>query len=135
MGFTSEDGRGCTFRRKLMDELYQFVHFERNKRGEMFKVWVFPGTMLLGPEQWKGFPDFVGVPTGRNAALNAKLGVGHKGSSFPCRDKAGLEAAFAAAVRPALEAHVEPYLAQFATVKSIIPHLDHPGWAMLLDGA
>lgn len=133
MGFTSEGGRGCTFRRKLTDELYHFVQFEQNKKGDLFEVWVFPGTMLLGPEQWKDFPDFVGVPTGRLAALNGKLGVGHGGSRFPCRDKPRLVAAFGAAVRPALETHAEPYLAQFATVTSIIPHLEHPQWAALLD--
>lgn len=62
MGFTSEGGRGCTFRRNLTGELYHFVQFEPNKRGEMFEVWVFPGTMLLGPEQWKEFPNFVRFP-------------------------------------------------------------------------
>ena len=134
MGFTSEGGRGCTFRRKLADDLYHFVQFESNKKGETFEVLVFPGTTLLGPEQWRDFPDFVGVPTGKLAALNAKLGVGRGGSRFPCRDKASLVVAFAAAVRPALERHIEPYLAQFGTVTSIIPHLEHPHWAALLDG-
>lgn len=135
MGFTSEGSRGSTFRRQLSDLLYHFVQFEPNKRGETFEVWVFPGTPLLGSDQWKGFPDYVGIPTGRRSALNAQLGVGSGGSRFPCRDKARLVAAFETAVRPALETHVQPYLANFTSVSSIVPHLEHPQWAALLDGA
>lgn len=132
MGFTSESGCGWSFRRKITDKLYHFVQFVGNARGETCEVWVFPSTPLLGPEQWQGFPDAVGVPTGHQSELNAKLGMGHGGSRFPCRDKTSLVTAFGVAVRPALEAHVQPYLAQFTSVASIVPHLEHPQWAALL---
>ena len=75
-GFTTGGGRGCTFHRKVHDDLFHFIQFSQRSSGVEFEVWVFPGTPLLGSEQWAGFPDFVGVPTGQAAGLNAKLGVG-----------------------------------------------------------
>jgi hypothetical protein len=131
-GFNCEGGRGCTFRKQVEDELYHFISFDIKTNGQEFEVMVFPGTPRLGKEQWVNFPDFVGIPTGRAAGLNAKLGVGAGASRFPCKDIRLLETAMARAVLPALEMHALAYLCRFATVADIIPALDHPQWAEML---
>jgi len=53
---------------------------------------------------------------------------------FLAKTKARLFATVTAATCPALEIHVEPYLAEFATVESLIPYIEHPYWATLLGG-
>lgn len=131
-GFATGDGRGCTFHRKVHDELFHFIHFSQLSSGIEFEVWIFPGTPLLGSEQWARFPDFVGVPTGRAAGLNAKVGVGGGASRFPCRDSKVLDVALSRAAVPALQTHACPYLDHFQSLKDLVPVLEHPQWASLL---
>jgi hypothetical protein len=131
-GFTTGGGRGCTFHRQVRDDLFHFIHFSQRSSGLEFEVWVFPGTPLLGSEQWVRFPDFVGVPTGQAAGLNAKLGVGGGASRFPCRDSKVLEVALSRAAVPALQTHARPYLANFQSPKDLVPVLEHAQWARLL---
>ena len=133
-GFTTGGGRGCTFHRKVHDDLFHFIHFSQRSSGVEFEVWVFPGTPLLGSEQWAGFPDFVGVPTGQAAGLNAKLGVGGDASRFPCRDRKALDVALSRAVVPALQTHARRYLANFHSVQDLVPVLEHRQWASVLGG-
>lgn len=131
-GFTTGDGRCCTFHRQVQDDLFHFIHFSQRSSGIEFEVWVSPGTPLLGPEQWARFPDFVGVPTGQAAGLNAKLGVGGGASRFPCRDSKVLDVALSRAAVPALQIHARPCLANFQSLKDLVPALEHPQWASLL---
>lgn len=131
-GFSSEGGCGCTFRRKISDELFHFIAFDLKAQGSVFEVQVFPATPKLGTEQWASFPDFVGIPTGRTAGLNAKLGVGAGASRFPCKDARSLEFVLARVVLPALTAYAPLYLENFHTVEDIIPFLEYPQWAALL---
>jgi hypothetical protein len=131
-GFTSVGGRGCTFRRQVNEDLFHFILFDIKRRGQDFEVMVFPATPRLGEAQWAGFPDFVGIPTGRAAGLNAKLGIGAGVSRFSCKSAQALDAALSRAVMPALEVHVVPYLSNFNAVKDIIPVLERSQWAELL---
>ena len=131
-GFGCSGGRGCTFRRQVDADLFHFIVFDIRRNGLEFEVMVFPGTPRLGPDQWASFPDFVGVPTGHAAGLNARLGVGAGASRFSCKDPTSLHAALSHAVLPALEIHARAYLARFTSVADIIPVLEHPQWAELL---
>lgn len=131
-GFSCAGGHGSTFYREVNHELFHFIHFELRANQQEFEVWIFPGTPRLGTDQWAGFPDAVGVPTGRAAGLNAKVGVGGGASRFPCKDQRILEGAMSRVVLPAMEAHAETYLKQFTSVADIVPVLEHQQWAKLL---
>lgn len=130
--FTTGGGRGRTFHRQVHVDLFHFIHFSQRSSGVEFEVWVFPATPLLGSEQWACFPDFVGVPTGQTAGLNAKLGVDGGASRFPCRDSKVLDVALSRAAVPALQTHARSYLANFQSLEDLVPVLGHPQWASLL---
>lgn len=131
-GFSVEGSTGATWFKKINEELYWFVAFDLFVGKKAFDIKVFPGTPLLGADQWKDFPNQVGVPSGAGAELNAKLGVGHGGSTFSYANEAALKASVASAVLPALESYAIPYLSDFKTAKDIVPILEHPQWASLL---
>ncbi len=131
-GFTSTGGKGCSFRRQAGEDLFHFIVFDLKSNGQHFEIHVFPATPRLGKEQWVSFPNFVGMPTGSRAGLNAKSGVGGGASRFPCKDAAALQTSVTRVVLPTLELHVRSYFANFRTVEDIIPVLEYPQWAELL---
>jgi len=131
-GFTSTGGKGCSFRRQVSDDLFHFIVFDIKKNRQEFEVQVFPATPKLGKDQWAGFPNFVGIPTGTEAGLNAKSGVGGGASRFSCRDAASLQTVVSRVVIPALETHVRSYFSSIQTIADIIPVLEHAHLAELL---
>jgi hypothetical protein len=131
-GFTCSGGKGCSFRRQVAPELFHFIVFDIKKNRTEYEVQVFPATPRLGPEQWTSFPNFVGIPTGTRAGLNAKHGVGGGASRFPCKDEMVLESVLQRVVLPAIEKHAPTYLAAFCTLQDLIPVLESPQWAALL---
>ena len=132
MGFCCAGGRGCTYYRKINEELFHFISFDIKRNNKEFEVHVFPGTPRLGQEQWKEFPDFIGIPTGRAAGLNAKSGIGEGASKFSCKSEQVLESVLLKIVIPALEYYANDYLSKFTTLSDIIPVLEHQQWASLL---
>jgi hypothetical protein len=132
VGFSVEGSKGATWFKRINDDLYWFVAFDLFAGRKVFDIKVFPGSPSFGADQWKDFPNQVGVPSGGGAGLNAKLGVGHGASKFSYANEVALKAAVLSAVLPALESYAIPYLSSFKTAKDILPILEHPQWAALL---
>jgi hypothetical protein len=132
-GFSAEGSVRATYYQIVNDDLCHFIMFNLIGRSRtQFDVYVFPSSRRFGDAMWARFPDSVGIISGRKAGLNAKLGVGHGASRFSCVTVSAITSAVTIAVLPALEQFAFSYLAQFKQLNDLVPILEYPQWASLI---
>lgn len=127
-GFTAEQTTRSTFWRRTDREIYHFIVADRFHHRPVFDVMVFASSPLIDRNFEAGFPDGLGVPSDTLCRLNAKSGIGSRGSEFPCATAKSFRAGFDAAVSPALIRFALPYLDGIRTIDDLVRTIVHPAF-------
>ncbi|PQO33342.1 hypothetical protein C5Y96_10850 [Blastopirellula marina] len=124
-GFTSDQSRGCTFYRRVNDDLYHLIIPDLLRSGERYDVMVFPFCPRLDPLFSEKFPDSLGIPTGSFCYL-APSGVGPDQTLFEASSEERFFSVFNSQVAPLLKTMAVGYLDQVQSLENMLPLIRSP---------
>jgi hypothetical protein len=125
-GFTSERSSYSVFYRPAENGVWHVISADQGTRGAWYDVKVFATCECLEPEFEKRFPDELGIPMDANCYLSSIRGISVAQEQFNCKSEENFRSRYEKTVKSLLINKAVPYLAQFNSLESILPHIRNP---------